>query len=95
MSLVTCCVVLAGGSVARGGGEEVFDACARRIVEGLVSPADGAHRLCRLVANEAGFEGSGPLWAQVGVFVGLASEWEHHEGGRASYERGSWMRPGL
>jgi hypothetical protein len=61
----------------------VVDALARRIVDGSVPAAAGAHRLWRL-ANQAGF--GGPLWTQLSIFVGLASEWDDHEELRPSYE---------
>jgi hypothetical protein len=61
----------------------VADALARRIVEGSVPAAPGAQRLWRL-ANQSGF--GGPLWTQLSIFVGLASEWDDHESRRSSYE---------
>jgi hypothetical protein len=61
----------------------VVDALARRIGDGSVPPSDGAHRLWRL-ANQGGF--GGPLWTQLAIFVGLASEWDDHEEWRSSIE---------
>lgn len=61
----------------------VVDALAGRIGDGSVAPSDGAHRLWRL-ANQAAF--GGPLWTQLAIFVGLASEWDDHEEYRPSIE---------
>lgn len=61
----------------------VVDALAGRIGGGSVEPADGAHRLWRL-ANQGGF--GGPLWTQLAIFVGLASEWDDHEESRPAIE---------
>jgi hypothetical protein len=77
----------------------VVDARARAIVDGALSPADGAHELWRL-AND--FWGDEVVRDQLVVFVGLASEWDDHPDWRTSYEvqiveaaRALQMRGGL
>jgi hypothetical protein len=62
----------------------VADAVALAIVEGRVEPAVGAHRLSNL-ANLAEF-GDSPLWKQLSIHVGLASEWDDHEHRRSEYD---------
>jgi hypothetical protein len=60
----------------------VADACARRMVDGTISPSEGAHRLW-LWADEV--YGQRELF-ELAIFVGLASEWDDHERYRAEYE---------
>jgi hypothetical protein len=58
----------------------VVDALARRIVDGSVDPAVGAHRLWRLSHQVF----NGPLFSQLAIFVGLASEWDDHPPSRSA-----------
>jgi hypothetical protein len=61
----------------------VVDACAKRMVDGTVSPSSGARRLW-LWANDVFDERE--QFEQLSIFVGLASEWDDHEEYRAQYE---------
>jgi hypothetical protein len=61
----------------------VVDACARRMVEGDVSPSAGAHRIW-LWANECYDDAD--VFKQLAIFVGLASEWDDDEDHRSAYE---------
>jgi hypothetical protein len=61
----------------------VVDSCAKRMVEGTLSPSAGAHRLW-LWATEV--DHGGELFGQLAVFVGLASVWEDQKDSRAAYE---------
>lgn len=58
----------------------VVDALARRIADGSVDPSVGAHRLW-LLANQVF---NGPLFSQLAIFVGLASEWDDHAESRSA-----------
>jgi hypothetical protein len=58
----------------------VTNAYARKIVDGVVTPSQGAHKLW-LIAND--FWGEKQVFAQLAIFVGLGSEWDDHEQDRA------------
>jgi hypothetical protein len=61
----------------------VADDIATQIVDGAVAATDGAHDLWQL-ANLTGF--GGPIWTQLSLFVGLASEWDDHKAQRPTLE---------
>ena len=65
---------------------KVVAACyAGCIVDGTLSPYEGAYKIWRNVANA--FDKDPEIWGQLSVFVGLASEWEDHPTHRSEYEK--------